>query len=159
VKNEVIRIYPNVPVDMVLAYAEGKPCSHGKIMFSTVDDRCLFVPEAAGREIQARLNDMRIRRGDRILITQFVEYGPGGKETSWKVVRAAVSCGQQPDGSFVVPSQPGAASPPGKAAPGPTATPQPERMISVDERFDRLEELIIGLHNRLEKLLSKYDEN
>jgi len=92
--NQVIRIYPNVPVDLVLAFDEGKPCARGKMMFSSTDGRCLFVPEAAGRLIQAKLNDLRIRRGDRILITQFEEYTAAGKEVSWNVVRAAVACGQ-----------------------------------------------------------------
>lgn len=124
--NTVIRITPEVPVDMVLAFTEGKPVANGKMMFSTTDGRSLFVPEAAGREIQQRLNDLRIRPGDRVLIRQGITHNGGVRETSWEVYRASVAVGQQRDGSFIVPAQPGAEkAPPALPPPSPPAAAQP----------------------------------
>lgn len=109
--NTIIRLTPEVPVDMTLAFAEGKPVSKDRMMFTTTDGRSLFVPEAAGREIQRRLHGLGIRPGDRVLIRQTTSYEHGVKETTWEVHRAQVACGEQRDGSFVVPTQPGAGSP------------------------------------------------
>jgi len=106
--NTIIKLTPEVPVDMTLAYTEGKPVGRGQMMFSTVDGRVLYVPEAGGREIQRRLNDLRIKVGDRVLIRQSVDYSGAGREVSWEVYRAKVGVGAQADGSFVVPAQPGA---------------------------------------------------
>src|SRR5215831_12649536 len=106
-KNTVIRVIPEVPMDLTLAFLEGKPVANGRMMFSTVDGRSLFVPEPAGREIQRKLNDLRIQPGDHVLIRQSIGYPAGVRTVSWEVYRTAVIVGQQADGSFVVPSQPG----------------------------------------------------
>ena len=116
----IIKLTPEVPVDMTLAFAEGKPVGRGQMMFSTVDGRALYVPEPAGREIQRKLYGLGVKAGDRVLIRQSVDYSAEGRECSWEVYRAKVGCGLQGDGSFIVPSQPSgreAAAPARAAAP------------------------------------------
>jgi len=107
-KSAIIRLTPEVPVDMTLAYTEGKPVGRGQMMFSTVDGRVLYVPEPAGREIQRKFFALGIRAGDRVLIRQTAEYGSEGRQVSWEVYRAKVGVGVQSDGTFVVAAQPGA---------------------------------------------------
>lgn len=108
-----INVRPGVPVDLVLAYTEGKPVNGAHMMFSTVDQRVLFVPIAAGHEIQAKLRDLGVQRGERILVCEERTRDQAGQvSTRWNVFRTDRPVGEQADGTFVVPSQPGASAPP-----------------------------------------------
>lgn len=119
-----IRLTPDVPVDLALAYTVGKPVKGNKLMFSTVDQRVLFVPEQAGKIIEGKLIALGIQRGERILICQERTYEGGNPEVKWNVYKARVPVGQQGDGTFIVPRQPGA----GAVTPTPiAATPVKEQ--------------------------------
>ena len=107
-----ICLRPHVPVDLELAYTEGKPVESKwkgpQMMFSTVDGRVLYVPIEAGHEIQNRLRDLGIQRGERILICEQQERQGAEVLTSYEVHRIERAVGEQRDGTFVVPAQPGA---------------------------------------------------
>jgi hypothetical protein len=106
---------PDVPVDLALAFPEGKLVKSRfkgeQIMFSSVDGRVAFVSQADGHQIQHQLRELGIRSGQRILICKERSFGPAGQVTAWKVYRAGEPpIGEQRDGSFVVPAQPGAST-------------------------------------------------
>jgi hypothetical protein len=107
---KVIRLMPEVPQDLRLAYPEGKTLEDGRVMLSTTDGWVLFLPADGGQAVQQQLRDLRIQPGDRVLIRESITHGPTGKTVSWEVYRAQVALGQQRDGSFVVPNQPGGAA-------------------------------------------------
>lgn len=115
--DNVIRMYPECPVDMVLAYTEGRVTKNGKMQFSSRDGRVLFVPQVAGRQIEQRLRDLRIQAGDRVMIRETVDHAGGERTSKWEVFRCQVGVGQQANGSFVVPAQPGADLPHRTSAP------------------------------------------
>lgn len=116
---QVIKLMGETPVDMILAFPEGKMITGNRMMFSTVDDRVLYLPAAAGQEVQAKLRDLRIQAGDRVLIRQAISYASGEKRVEWEVYRAGAPVGQQSSGAFIVPKQPGAEGGPADPAPGP----------------------------------------
>jgi hypothetical protein len=117
---------PEVPIDITLAFVEGKMTTGNRMMFSTTDDRVLFLSAAAGQEVQAKLRDLRIQAGDRVLLRLTRDYSTGQCEETWEVYRAgAVPVGKQANGSIIVPKQPGAEPPAPEAAPvtGPKGIP------------------------------------
>lgn len=99
---EWLKLQPNVPVDLVLAYDEGRLCNSGYV-FGGVGGRGLFLGLAAGAEVQARMRQLGVRRGDRVRIVAFVSYQGGRRRVDHRVFRPSSSCGSQPDGTFVVP--------------------------------------------------------
>src|ERR1017187_742962 len=135
-----IRLTPDVPVDLVLAYTAGKPVQGNKgpqVMFSTTDQRVLFVPPEAGQAIERQLQALGIRRGERILVCRERAIDAGVATMRWNVYRAGPPAGEQADGTFIVPAQPGAPAGTPRAiaadpqtprsakhgAPGPAGTP------------------------------------
>ena len=101
-----LKLRPNVPLEITLAFPQGKATSRGW-MFGCMDGSALFTSTAAGCEIDARLRDLQASRGDRIVIHQAVSYGAAGRTSKIMVYRANRHVGEQPDGTFCVPKQPG----------------------------------------------------
>lgn len=106
-----IKFSVDVPQDLALLHLDARPARHhyngNSMMFQTVDDRQFFVSAEAAAVIERKLRDLGIQRGERILIAQESMYEHGEKTTRWNVYKASEPCGQQADGSFVVPMPPG----------------------------------------------------
>jgi hypothetical protein len=102
---EVVEFPPNIPVTLALKYAQGKTISNQygeRIMFTTVDNRVLFLdPEVAG-QIEALGVNIR----ENFTITKQSD-GRKDSPLTWKVARLV---GEQPNGTMVVPALPAAAS-------------------------------------------------
>ncbi len=118
---EKINVRTDVPFDVALAHTEGKLVKSrfgGKeMMFTTIDDRVLYLNEEAGHIVQNRIRDLGVQRAETIIICR--ESHREGKEVTmrWTVCKARIPVGEQPDGTFVLPAQPGAsASSPAPAA-------------------------------------------
>jgi hypothetical protein len=97
-----LHLRPNVPLELRLAYAEGREVKTG-MMFSDAGGGALFVSLALGCEINQSLRNLGARRGDRVVLLQRVSFPRGERTTSLEVCRAAQRVGQQADGTFVLP--------------------------------------------------------
>jgi hypothetical protein len=98
---EVVELQPNVPAEIALAYATGKICEGrfgDRVMYSLVGDRVLFVDLAVGQKI----NELGVKPRQPFCICK-THSGKKGDSPQWRVWRRD-SLGEQPDGTFVVPS-------------------------------------------------------
>jgi hypothetical protein len=80
-------------------------------MFTTVDDRVFFVAE----KVAQKIHGLRLQPREPLDITKAeVDWGNGRKGIEWKVAKVGFApseqpaIGEQPNGTFVVPVQPGA---------------------------------------------------
>lgn len=109
---EIVEFPPNIPVTLALKYPQGKVISNQygeRIMFSTVDNRVLFLdPDVAG-QIEALGVNIR----ENFTITKQSD-GRKDSPLTWKVARLV---GEQPNGTMVVPALP-ASSPEPPRQPG-----------------------------------------
>ena len=122
---EKIKFQTNISVEVALKFAEGKLCDSQfgdpQYMFTTVDDRVFFVAE----KVAAKIHGLHLEPREPFdIVKAEVDWGNGRKGIEWQVARVGVApewdaIGQQPDGTFVVPIQPGA----GAVTPAPAATP------------------------------------
>ncbi len=104
-----IRVYPEVPMELNLKFVTGRLVKdNSAMMFSTVDGCALFVSLTEGQEIEGKLRALQIEPGQRVLLRRGIKYGASGRTVGWEVFRSgAVRIGQQTDGTFCVPRQPG----------------------------------------------------
>jgi len=117
---EKIKFQTNVPVECALKFAEGKLCDSQfgdpQYMFTTVDDRVFFVAE----KVAQKIHGLRLQPREPFDITKAeVDWGNGRKGIEWQVAKVGFApgemtgttppaIGEQPNGTFVVPVQPGA---------------------------------------------------
>lgn len=85
---EKIKFQTNIPVELALAFPDGKECESqfgGKqIMFTTVDERVFFVSPTVADKIRS----LKPQRGERLDLTKKeVDYGNGRKGIEWEVLR------------------------------------------------------------------------
>lgn len=112
-----IQFTPNIPQTVALRYAQGKVVSGmsgDRVMFSTTDNRVMFVDLEVAQMIDAQQINVR----EEFQITLFWD----GKKTSprqWKVER---TIGEQSNGTFVAPALPPIAPSAPAAAPKPPAS-------------------------------------
>ena len=104
-----IKFQTNIPIEAALKFAEGKLCDSQfgdpQYMFTTIDDRVFFVAEKVAEKIHA----LHLKPREPLDITKAeVDYGNGRKGIEWQVNRVGFVPGEQPDGTFAVPIQPGA---------------------------------------------------
>jgi hypothetical protein len=101
----------NVAVSLALAFADGKnvPSSYNnggtQVMFSTTDNRCFFLSEAAAASLKKQMADKDIGPGAQVTITKSQTPGEKGKPvTRWLIDKPQSSgkIGQLPDGTFAV---------------------------------------------------------
>lgn len=98
-----IALRPNAPVELVLAYNAGRMTNTGYV-FSAVGGRALFLSLAAGAEVQQRLGQLGVKRGDRVRILLEVSYAGGRRVNRYQVCRAGGGTwGERGDGTFAVP--------------------------------------------------------
>ena len=115
-----IKFQTNITVEAALKFAEGKLCGsqfgEPQYMFTTTDDRVFFVAE----KVAQKIHGLRLQPQEPFEICKKeVDYGNGRKGIEWQVAKVGFAPGEQPDGTFVVPTaQPGA----GAATPAPVAT-------------------------------------
>ena len=104
-----VEFQPNVPVDLALKFSDGKPVNSrgpvARFLFTTSDDRALFLDESIAKRIQA----LGLQPGETFRMCKAVI----GRNTEWKVERI----GEQKDGTFVIPKTGGAVTSPEFAAP------------------------------------------
>jgi len=122
---EKIKFQTNISVEVALKFAEGKLCDSQfgdpQYMFTTVDDRVFFVAE----KVAAKIHGLHLEPREPFdIVKAEVDWGNGRKGIEWQVAKVGAppewdAIGQQPDGTFVVPIQPGA----GAVTPAPAATP------------------------------------
>lgn len=124
-----IKFQTNISVEVALKFAEGKLCDSQfgdpQYMFTTVDDRVFFVAE----KVAQKIHGLRLQPREPFdIVKAEVDWGNGRKGIEWQVAKVGAppeeaaqwaAIGQQPNGTFVVPVQPGA----GVSAPAPAATP------------------------------------
>jgi hypothetical protein len=120
---DVVEFAPNVPVTLALKYNQGKHIVNDfgdRVMYSTVDNRVLFLdPEVAGQIEAAGVN---VRESFTLCMRQ------DGKGTrTWEVARIAPAVGEQPDGTFAVAKLP-------EPKPPVSAT-APERIVTAADRL------------------------
>jgi hypothetical protein len=111
--SEKIQFQTNLPVELGLQYLEGKPVDSqfGGVqhLFSTTDNRVFFVSEMVGNIIAAQLKKLGVQKGEAIEICKAeVTQGRGRKSIQWIVKKIGSLLGEQPDGTFAVPSAPAA---------------------------------------------------
>ena len=132
-----IKFQTNVPVKIALKFTEGKLCDSQfgdpQYMFTTTDDRVLFVAE----KVAQKIHGLRLKPGERIDVCKAeVDYGNARKGIEWQISRvdppeepadpgpgkraadrfwAGKAVGEQPDGTFSVPAA-------GVSVPVPAAT-------------------------------------
>lgn len=98
-----VEFQPNVPVDLALKYSDGKPVNSrgpvARFLFTTTDDRALFLDESIAKRIQA----LNLQPGEAFRMCKAVN----GRNTEWRVERI----GEQKDGTFVIPKSGAATSP------------------------------------------------
>ena len=108
-----VEFQPNVPVDLALKYADGKPVNSrgpvARFLFTTTDDRALFLDESIAQRVRA----LGLQPGEHFRMCK----GVIGRNTEWKVERV----GEQKDGTFVIPKS-GAATSPEITAPASSST-------------------------------------
>ena len=110
---EVVEFPPNVPVTIALKYGHAKTVSsqYGeRFMFSLADGRVMFLDPEVGGKIEA----MGINVRENFTITR--KWDEQKSVTSWDVARLP---GEQPNGTFVVPSVSGNGN---EATPNPPAS-------------------------------------
>jgi len=94
-----VEFQPNVPIDLALKYADGKPVNSrgpvARFLFTTTDDRALFLDESIAKRIQA----LGLQPSEHFRMCK----GVIGRNTEWKVERV----GEQKDGTFVIPKAAG----------------------------------------------------
>lgn len=122
---EKIKFQTNITVEVSLKFAEGKLCDSQfgdpQYMFTTTDDRVFFVAE----KVAQKIHGLRLQPREPFdIVKAEVDWGNGRKGIEWQVARVGVApewaaIGQQANGTFVVPVQPGA----GAVTPAPAATP------------------------------------
>ena len=84
---EKVTFQTNVPVEVVLSYAEGKVCTGqfgDSLMYSLENNRVMFVPPIVGDRIGA----LGVDAGDALLITKAEIQTGTRKRIEWKVIRA-----------------------------------------------------------------------
>lgn len=119
-RREEIDLQPNLPVTLALRYSEPKRFDneHGtRCMYSTVDNRVLFLPMEAAAQIAA----LGINVRESFTITKQWTGKPGSPIT-WAVARVP---GEQPNGTYVVPAA--GTVPPKPPAAATAAAPAAER--------------------------------
>ena len=115
-----IKFQTNITVEAALKFAEGKLCDSQfgdpQYMFTTTDDRVFFVAE----KVAQKIHGLRLQPQEPFEICKKeVDYGNGRKGIEWQVAKVGFAPGEQPNGTFVVPTaQPGA----GAVTPAPVAT-------------------------------------
>lgn len=123
---EKIEFQTNVPVEMALAYAEGKlvdskfPGSKQQYFFSTIDGRCFYLPIPVGEIVNSQLSAQRIQPQERFDLTRHETHNKGRIEVRWRVHRID-PMGEQHDGTFAVPAAPPAEN--GRLSPPPAPSP------------------------------------
>ena len=104
-----VEFQPNVPVDLALKFSDGKPVNSrgpvARFLFTTLDDRALFLDESIAKRIQA----LGLQPGETFRMCKAVI----GRNTEWRVERI----GEQEDGTFVIPKTGGAVPSPEISAP------------------------------------------
>ena len=114
-----IKFQTNITIEAALKFAEGKLCDSQfgdpQYMFTTTDDRVFFVAE----KVAQKIHGLRLQPQEPFEICKKeVDYGNGRKGIEWQVAKVGFAPGEQPDGTFVVPTaQPGA----GAVTPAPVA--------------------------------------
>jgi len=105
---EKIKFEINKPVEMRLAYLEGKPVKSDygfdgmQYMYSTTDGRVFFVATKAGQIIEQQLMKLNIEKGEPVEIGRFeFDMGRGRKQIQW-IVKRVNPIGEQRDGTFAV---------------------------------------------------------
>lgn len=113
---ETIKFTTDVPVQLTILTIEGqkvKGFRGTEYRFKTVDERAFYVDEESGRKLGLRMRELGIQPGDSIVITKESKIENKKWATFFTVFKMAPPVqrvGEQPDGSFVVPCQPGAGS-------------------------------------------------
>jgi hypothetical protein len=101
-----IKFQTNIPVEAALKFAEGKLCDSQfgdpQYMFTTVDDRVFFVAE----KVAQKIHGLRLKPEEPFeIIKAEKDYGNNRKGIEWQVNRVGFVPGEQPDGTFAVPTQ------------------------------------------------------
>ena len=100
-QREIIEFPPNVPVTVALKFNQGKTISNQygeRMMFTTTDDRVMFLDlEPAGE-----IGKLGINVRENFTITKKTD-GKKDSRVTWEIARTV---GEQPNGTFVVPSTP-----------------------------------------------------
>lgn len=101
----------NVPVDVALQSMTGTDVRSRykglQRVFLTTDGRAVHATQQEGYEIEARLAELGINPGERILLYKERTRVGAVVTTKMNVYRAQLRVGQQPDGTFIVPRPPG----------------------------------------------------
>lgn len=104
-RREEVTFAPNVPVTLALKYAQGRTVSGisgERIMYSLVDGRVLFLDLDVAAQIEAL--GVNVREPFSITVRRD---GTKDSPVVWEVSRIA---GEQPNGTFIVPSLSGASA-------------------------------------------------
>jgi hypothetical protein len=123
---EAVEFTPNVPVQVALAYKEGKIVEGRfgqRVMFTLADGRVMFLD----LDVAQKINELEPKPRQPFFVRKEFS-GKKGDLAHWRVwLSPDPSVGEQPDGTFVVPSsQPGAGvSPAAPASPAPVSNPAP----------------------------------
>ena len=125
---EKISFSTNVPVELGLAFLEGKlvPSNFGgnQYLFSTTDGRSFYVSEAVGNILHDQIKKHGIQRGEPVEICKReVDGGRGRKSIQWGLSRLGILPGEQPDGTFAVDRAGAGASTPAPANGSPNGKP------------------------------------
>jgi len=125
-----IKFQTNVPVEVALRFTEGKLCDSQfgdpQYMFSTMDDRAFFV----AAKVAQKIHGLRLKPGELIdTVKAEVPYTNGRKGIEWQISRVNPPEGDQPNGTFVVPtSHPNGVPVVGRVVPA--KGPQPGASVS-----------------------------
>jgi hypothetical protein len=101
--NQIQRFEPNVPVEVALAYGQGKTVDNGfgrRVMFTLVSNRVMFL----GVTVADRIERLGVKARQPFFLCR---YQPRrGALDQWRAWLPGhePSFGEQPDGTFVVPS-------------------------------------------------------
>lgn len=113
---EVLEFTPNVPVRVALAYAAGKTIESRfgeRVMFTLSDGRVMFLDLGAAQKV----NELKPRPNQPFYIVKNLE-SKRGSPVEWRAWPSPdADCGEQSNGTFVVPRDPERALP----APAPAA--------------------------------------
>lgn len=100
---EVLEFQPNVPVEIALAYGCGKTfeTKHGeRVMYTLANGQIMFLDPATAE----KLTRLGVRANQRFFIRKECS-GKRGDAPVWNAwLSPEPGCGEQPDGTFVVPS-------------------------------------------------------